>query len=128
MSKTPNYVGIQDGRLSPAFAAEPNNITTYEAGAYPKEAPLQYSGGIVEAKADLIAVVNAMPGTQLITDDGDYLHFAFRSRLLRFVDDVEFLFDDENKQIHFRSASRSGYSDLNVNQTRMAEIRAAFER
>ena len=128
MSKTPSYVGVTNGRLTPAFAAKPNNITTYEAGAYPKEAPLQYQGEMTAAKTRLIAIVTVMPRTKLITDEGNYLHFTFQSRLLRFVDDIEFLFEDETKQIHFRAAARSGYSDLNVNQQRMAEIRAAFAR
>ena len=128
MSKTPSYVGVKNGRLTPAYAAKPNNITTYEAGAYPKEEPLPYQGEMSAAKTKLLGIVTAMPRTKLITDDGNYLHITFQSRLFRFVDDVEFLFDDEAKQIHFRSASRSGYSDLNVNQKRMAEIRAAFAR
>ncbi len=37
------------------------------------------------------------------------------------------LFDDATKTVHFRSASRSGYSDLGVNRRRMEEIRALAE-
>jgi uncharacterized protein (DUF1499 family) len=40
------------------------------------------------------------------------------------VDDVEFVFDDEAKTIHFRSASRTGYGDLGVNRARMEQVRA----
>jgi uncharacterized protein (DUF1499 family) len=39
------------------------------------------------------------------------------------VDDVEFVFEDETKTIHFRSASKTGYSDFGVNRNRMEEIR-----
>ena len=39
-----------------------------------------------------------------------------------FVDDVEFLLDPANKQLHFRSASRVGYSDLGANKRRMNKI------
>ena len=53
-----------------------------------------------------------------------YLHYEFTSLLLRFVDDVEFVFDDEAKTIHFRSASRTGYGDLGVNRARMEQVRA----
>jgi uncharacterized protein (DUF1499 family) len=42
---------------------------------------------------------------------------------MRFVDDVEFLFDDTNKKIHVRSASRVGYSDMGVNRKRVEELR-----
>ena len=128
MSKTPSYIGIKNGRLAPAFAAKPNNITTYEAGAYPQEEPLHYSGEQTAAKQRLITIMNELSRSKLVTDQGDYLHFTFQSRLFRFVDDVEFLFDDENKQIHFRAGARVGYSDLNVNQKRMAAIRGAFEK
>jgi uncharacterized protein (DUF1499 family) len=68
-----------------------------------------------------------MARTRLIREDAAYLHFEFTSLLLRFVDDVEFLFDDDTKTVHFRSASRIGYSDLGVNRRRMEEIRALVE-
>ena len=56
-------------------------------------------------------------------EDETYLHVEFTSRIFRFVDDVEFVFEDETKTIHFRSASRTGYSDFGVNRNRMEEIR-----
>jgi len=34
------------------------------------------------------------------------------------------VFDDHSKTVQFRSASRTGYSDLGVNRRRMEEIRA----
>jgi uncharacterized protein (DUF1499 family) len=60
----------------------------------------------------------------LVEEDEAYLHYEFTSLVLRFVDDVEFLFDDESKTIHFRSASRTGYGDLGVNRKRMEQVRA----
>jgi uncharacterized protein (DUF1499 family) len=60
---------------------------------------------------------------KLVEEDETYLHYESTSLLLRFVDDVEFLFDDETKTIHFRSASRTGYGDLGVNRTRMEQVR-----
>ncbi|MBN2243722.1 MAG: DUF1499 domain-containing protein [Acidobacteria bacterium] len=50
----------------------------------------------------------------------------YTSRLFRFVDDVEFYLDDERKVIDFRSASRTGYSDLGVNRKRMETIRKKY--
>ena len=65
---------------------------------------------------------------KLVEEDESYLHYEFTSLLLRFVDDVEFLFDDEAKTIHFRSASRTGYGDLGVNRKRMEQVRALVEQ
>ena len=68
-----------------------------------------------------------MDRTMLIQEDATYLRYEFTSLLLRFVDDVEFLFDDSTKTVHFRSASRTGYSDLGVNRRRMERIRSLVE-
>jgi uncharacterized protein (DUF1499 family) len=68
-----------------------------------------------------------LPRTKLVQEDDGYLHYEFTSLLLRFVDDVEFLFDDETKTIHFRSASRTGYGDFGVNRRRMEDIRSRIE-
>lgn len=69
----------------------------------------------------------SLPRTRLIEEDDSYLHLEVTSRLLRFVDDVEFVFEEEGKTIHFRSASRVGYGDLGVNRRRMEEIRRLVE-
>jgi uncharacterized protein (DUF1499 family) len=68
-----------------------------------------------------------LPRAKLVQEDDAYLHYEFTSLLLRFVDDVEFLFDDETKTIHFRSASRTGYGDFGVNRRRMEDIRSRIE-
>lgn len=90
-------------------------------------APYRYSKTRSEAKAVLKVVIAGLPRTKLIDEDEVYLHYEFTSLLLRFVDDVEFLFDDETRTIHFRSASRTGYGDLGVNRQRMEDIRSRLE-
>ena len=44
------------------------------------------------------------------------------------IDDIEFYIDEENKIIHFKSASRVGYSDLGANRKRMDEIIKLFHK
>jgi uncharacterized protein (DUF1499 family) len=75
----------------------------------------------------LKAVIAGLPRTKLVEEDEAYLHYEFTSLLLRFVDDVEFLFDDDAKRIHFRSASRTGYGDFGVNRRRMEDIRSRLQ-
>ena len=55
----------------------------------------------------------------------EFLHIEFTSKIFRFVDDVEFYFDEPGV-IHFRSASRIGHSDMGVNRDRMEEIERLF--
>lgn len=89
-------------------------------------APLPYSGSVEEARQKLLAVIDAMPRTKVIADEGNYIHATFTSLIFRFVDDVEFVIDDSAKQIQFRSASRVGYGDMGANRKRMEEITSRF--
>lgn len=87
--------------------------------------PYSYQKPVEEAKVQLINTVSRVPRVQLVSNDGPYLHFEFKSFLFRFIDDVEFEFDEITKTVQIRSASRVGHSDLGVNRKRMEEIRAA---
>jgi uncharacterized protein (DUF1499 family) len=64
--------------------------------------------------------------TKIVTETSTYLHAEFTSALWRFVDDVEFSFDENAKRIHMRSASRLGKSDLGVNRKRVEAIREVW--
>lgn len=87
---------------------------------------MRYEGTLAEAREKLISVINSINRVRIITLQGDYIHAEFISALFRFVDDVEFYFDDANKTIHLRSASRVGYYDLGVNRRRIENIRGRF--
>jgi uncharacterized protein (DUF1499 family) len=104
--------------------SSPNCVSTQAPDMGHAIAPFRYRKSRAEAKEALKEVIRSLPRTKLIEEDESYLHYEFTSLLLRFVDDVEFLFDDETKTIHFRSASRTGYGDLGVNRTRMEQVRA----
>jgi len=79
-----------------------------------------------QAMERLKAILARRPRTEIVEEDAGYLHATETSALLRFVDDVEFELDGDAGEIHFRSASRVGWSDLGVNRRRMKEIRAAY--
>jgi len=102
----------------------PNCVSTHATDEGHAIAPFRYRKSRAEAKEALKDIVRTLSRTRLVEEDESYLHYEFTSLLLRFVDDVEFLFDDESKTIHFRSASRTGYGDLGVNRKRMEEIRS----
>jgi len=70
-----------------------------------------------------LEIAKTFPKVAIIREQEGYLHLVFRSKLMNFPDDVEFLIDDANKVIHFRSAARLGKGDLGVNPARMAEFR-----
>ena len=76
----------------------------------------------MDDKVVMKKIVATLPRTKLIEEREDYLHFEFVTKLGKFTDDVEFYFDEENKIIHFRSASQKGYGDMGANKRRMKKI------
>lgn len=90
--------------------------------------PLSWDGDLAQAKPRLRQAVLSAGEATFVQESDTYWHVEFRSRILRFVDDVEFLFDPEHKVIHVRSASRVGYSDLGVNRKRVENIRSSFNK
>jgi uncharacterized protein (DUF1499 family) len=119
---TPRNLGVKNGELS-ACPDSPNCVSTRAKDAAHAIAPMPYSTSREEAVQKLTAIILSLPRTNIVTSTAEYLHVEFTSRIFRFVDDVEFLFDERTKTVHFRSASRTGYSDLGVNRKRMEDIR-----
>ena len=88
--------------------------------------PIPYSEDVDSASERLVAILTKMDGFKSVTAESNYVHAVFISRIFRFADDVEFLFDDDQKIIHVRSASRVGYYDIGVNRKRIVAISNQF--
>jgi uncharacterized protein (DUF1499 family) len=117
--------GLKDGRLLPC-PDKPNCVCTQDPTERHRIEPIRYDVTQDEAREKLLGVVLLMERCTLVKVDPDYIHAEFRSAVFSFVDDVEFLFDDAAKLIHFRSAARSGNYDFKVNRNRMEDIRKRF--
>ena len=117
---------VKDYRLA-SCPDSPNCVCTLNNSEEHAIAPYRYRKTLDEAKAVLKQVFSERRRTELVQEEAAYLHYEVRSLLFRFVDDVEILFDDASKTIHFRSASRVGYSDFGVNRKRMEEVRSLLE-
>jgi len=108
----------------------PNCVSSSSQGSFYIE-PLSYEGDMASAKARLVKTINELGSGNLVNDalnaDGAvYLHAVFHTKLMRYLDDSEFLFDESQKLIYLRSASRLGRGDMGVNHQRMESIRQAF--
>jgi uncharacterized protein (DUF1499 family) len=117
--------GLADGKLR-SCPDKYNCVCTQDTSERHRIEPLRYTGTQEEAREQLLIVIRNMAQSTLVKADAGYIHVEFRSAFFEFVDDVEFLFDDAAKLIHFRSAARTGYYDFNVNRKRMEEIRKRF--
>ncbi len=126
MTPRPNNLGIKNGQLTPA-PASPNCVSSTATDDVHKIQPFTFSGPAKDAVTKLKSIVRSMTGSNIVVEEERYLHAEFRSRIFRYVDDVEFLVHADDQLIHFRSASRVGHSDLGVNRARMEAIREQFQ-
>ena len=106
----------------------PNCVSSETLDAHHYIKPIGDEGNVEEAKARLRQTLLSIPRTQIVDQESSYIHAECTSWLFRFTDDVEFVFDDTQKVIQVRSASRVGYSDLGANRKRVETIRRLFSQ
>ena len=114
--RRPTNLGAKNGRLAPC-ARSPNCVSS-------QADPSDREHYIAPLKASMEAVrkaVQALPRTRIVLAHSNYLYAEFRSKLLGYVDDVEFFFDGAVVQV--RSASRLGRRDFGVNRARVEKLR-----
>ena len=123
--KRPGNLGVKDGRLAPPKRT-PNSVSSQAdpADAEHYTAPIPFKGDALAAMGAVRKAVASMQGATVIRHEGNYFYAEFRTKVMRFVDDVEFVFDDKAGLIHLRSASRLGRRDFGVNRARVEAIRA----
>jgi uncharacterized protein (DUF1499 family) len=129
----PTDLGVRDGKLKPPSMTE--NSVTSQAALYPDHpqrkyadiAPLALKGDGPATLAKIKAIVEGMHGAKVVKSEPGYLYAQFTTRLMKYVDDVEFWFDPAANVIHVRSASRVGRGDLGVNRKRIEAVRAALD-
>ena len=126
--KRPGNLGVKDGRLAPPKRT-PNCVSSQAdpANAEHYIAPIPFKGDTSAAMAAVRKSVEGMRDTTIIRAEGSYLYAEYRTQTMRFVDDVEFLFDEKAGLIHVRSASRLGRRDFGVNRARVEALRARIE-
>ena len=120
-SRRAREMGLVSGKLR-RCPGTPNCVVSEYSGEASFTEPLAFSGEPSAAWDSAKASVTSLGG-RIEKDTGDYLWVTFRSKVWRFVDDVELRLDAGGKAIHVRSASRVGKSDLGVNRKRVERLR-----
>jgi len=119
----PNNLGVRDERLS-SCPSSPNCVSSQAFDERHRIAPLAFNGDPDTAFARLKQMLTQRSDTAIIENKPGYLRVELRTTF--FVDDGEFLLDRVGRNIHVRSASRLGYSDLGKNRSRIEDIRREF--
>ena len=125
--KPPEDLGLAGGRFLPC-PNSPNCVSTQDDDARHVINPLPFLGTKEESRTRILKILDGMKRTTIVKKAENYLHAECMSAVFRFVDDVEFYFDDTNQVVHYRSASRVGYYDFGMNRKRMENIASEYLR
>jgi uncharacterized protein (DUF1499 family) len=121
--RRPTNLGLKDGHLA-ACRRTPNCVSS-QADPADREhyiAPIAFRGSM----ESLRRAVESMERATVIKAERDYLYAEYRTRLLRYVDDLELYYDQKQGLVHVRSASRLGRRDFGVNRKRVEALRKAI--
>jgi uncharacterized protein (DUF1499 family) len=118
-------LGVSDGKLA-AISKKPNNVSSQTTLAAKKVLPLTAKETPAATMAALKSAVAAFGGGSIDTEAEDYLYVVFTTSLMKYRDDVEFWLDNSNNEVHYRSSSRAGYSDMGLNRARYDKIANSY--
>lgn len=119
----PDTVGVRNGSLSPC-PGTPNCVHT--GMRHPDGTRGIYLQGRLlrdQIMPSLVEVVESMPRTTVVEQTDQYIHAEVRSRIFRFIDDLE-LYVSPDRELIVRSASRVGQGDMGANAERVADLRS----
>lgn len=125
MSKA-QTLGVTNGKLA-GLPQSPNAVSSQTSQSAKQVEALPFKGSAVETKAAIIDCLVKMGGNKVAEQADDYIRTVFTTRLFRFKDDVEFYIDAGEGQVHFRSASRVGYSDMGANRKRYQAFKELYQ-
>lgn len=116
-TRVPSGLGVEGGKLAP-MPKSPNAVSTQTEDIEKQVEPFPFRGDLKETKEAIKQVLRAYGSIEIRKEDETYLHAVSTTRGMKFHDDIEFYFDETSSLVHFRSASRVGYSDMGLNRAR----------
>lgn len=129
--QAPSDLGVKGGKLKRP-SRTPNSVSS-QARDWPGDMaqaayidPITWQAPMTgrERLKQLRAVLEAMPNLRIVEARDDYLYAQATTKLMKYVDDLEFWLHEPAGVIHVRSASRIGRKDFDANRTRIEAIRS----
>jgi uncharacterized protein (DUF1499 family) len=119
--------GIIKGKLS-ELPSSPNCVSSQTKDKTKFVKPFKFKGNLDKTKKAIKKVLEEYGRIKIETEDMNYIHAVSTTKIMRFKDDLEFLFDEKEKLVHFRSESRVGHSDLGLNRKRYDKFVKLYEK
>ena len=122
-NKMPKGLGVTEG----FFKECPSSPNCVSSQTSPDDAshyapPIAYTGERKDVQLLIESYFLNQGNARVVSSSLGYAHIEVKSKLIGYIDDLELYLPEEGGVLHFRSASRVGYSDRGVNRARIEEI------
>jgi uncharacterized protein (DUF1499 family) len=122
---TPKSLGVNNGKLA-KMPNKPNAVSSQTDEKDKKVEALEFRENLNTSKGKVISAIESYGDAKIIKNENNYIYAVFTTGKMKYHDDVEFYFDENEKRIHFRSASRIGYSDMGLNRERYNKLKEVY--
>ena len=126
-NRKPHLVfGLVNGKLR-EIPDKKNAVSTDTAYMDKLVSPMPFKETLEDTKSALKKALEMYGGIEIVKEEENYIYAIATTPTMRFHDDMEIYFDKAGRIIHFRSASRAGYSDMGLNRQRYDKIVESYE-
>ena len=105
----------------------PNCVSSTTLILYNRTQPFELAISGEEAWPKIKEVIARIPRTEIVEENDVYIHAKCKSRVFRFVDNLELLLQPDKKNIAVRSSSAIAIFDFGVNRWRIHQLRRTLE-
>ncbi len=123
--KKPATPGLINGQLAP-LPSSPNAVSSQTENTDRYVEPFPFKADSTTTMAALHTMLGEFDSITILSETEKYIHAVSISAKMRYRDDLEFLLDEEENLVHFRSASRVGYSDMGLNRQRYNVLKERY--
>ena len=125
-ARTPSDIGLTAGRLA-SLPKSPNAVSSQAEDEGKRVSPFPFKENLEESKQSLKHALYTYGNIEILTEESHYIHAVSTTKTMKYRDDLEFHFDEQAGVIHFRSASRVGYSDGGLNRERYNSLMDLYQ-
>lgn len=124
-SKPQVPMGLVDGKFQ-EISSKPNCVSTQTAYEDKSIDPLAFKESLEASKAAIKKALDSYGDIEIKEETDTYIYAVATTGTMKYHDDIEICFDTEASVVHYRSASRAGYSDMGLNKERFDAISSAY--
>lgn len=124
-SKPQMALGLKDGVFQ-EIPNKDNSVSTQTEFVDKKIEPLLFKGDLKTSVAAMKKAMEAYGDIEITDEKENYICAVATTGTMKFHDDIEIYFDAVEGYVHYRSASRAGYSDMGLNRQRFETLSALY--